>query len=80
MCLCVPTAKVFTIYMHILRDLMCVFDPPIRGCRLTIVFPYVLLHTFPQTLRKHAYSNILKILPAKNETFQIKNSNIFSYF
>ena len=24
-------------------------------------------------LRKHAYSNILKILPPKNENFQIKN-------
>ena len=29
------------------------------------------------TLRKHAYSNILKILPPKNEKFQIKNSDIF---
>ena len=29
------------------------------------------------TLRKHAYLNILKILPPKNENFQIKNSNIF---
>ena len=29
---------------------------------------------FPrQSLRKHAYSNILKILPPKNENFQIKN-------
>ena len=28
-------------------------------------------------LRKHAYSNILKILPPKNEHFQIKNSDIF---
>ena len=32
------------------------------------------------SLRKHAYSNILKILPSKNENFQIKNSSIFSYF
>ena len=31
-------------------------------------------------LRKHAYSNILKILPPKTEIFQIKNSDIFSYF
>ena len=30
-----------------------------------------------KTLRKHAYSNILKILPPKIENFQIKNSNIF---
>ena len=29
------------------------------------------------SLRKHAYSTILKILPPKNENFQIKNSDIF---
>ena len=29
------------------------------------------------TLRKHAYSNILKILQPKPENFQIKNSDIF---
>ena len=29
------------------------------------------------SLRKHAYSNILKILPPKNENFQMKNSDIF---
>ena len=29
------------------------------------------------SLRKRAYSNILKILPPKNENFQIKNSDIF---
>ena len=28
-------------------------------------------------LRKHAYSNILKMLAPKNENFQIKNSDIF---
>ena len=30
-------------------------------------------------LRKHAYSNVLKILPPKNEKFQIKNSDIFHF-
>ena len=30
-----------------------------------------------KSLRKHAYSNILKILPPKNENFQIKKSDIF---
>ena len=30
-----------------------------------------------KSLRKHAYSNILKILPPKKENFQIKNSDIF---
>ena len=29
------------------------------------------------SLRKHAYSNILKILPPKNENFQIKKSIFF---
>ena len=29
------------------------------------------------TLRKYAYSNILKILPPKNKNFQIKNLDIF---
>ena len=29
------------------------------------------------SLRKHAYSSILKILPPKNENFQIKSSDIF---
>ena len=29
------------------------------------------------SLRKHAYSNIVKILPLNNELFPIKNSNIF---
>ena len=29
------------------------------------------------TLRKHAYSNILKILLPRNEKFQIKNSDSF---
>ena len=28
-------------------------------------------------LRKHAFSNILKILPPKNKNFQIKKSDIF---
>ena len=37
------------------------------------------LHCLPSeiTLRKHAYSNILKIYHQKNENFQIKNSDIF---
>ena len=30
-----------------------------------------------KSLPEHAYSNKLKILPPKNENFQIKNSDIF---
>ena len=33
--------------------------------------------TVCMTLRKHAYSNILKISQTKKEKFQIKNSDIF---
>ena len=52
----------------------------------TSVRPYFYFRTITQvnvkdfhqiSLRKHAYSNILKILPPKNENFQIKNSDIF---
>ena len=32
------------------------------------------------SLRKQAYSNILKISPPKNENFQIKSSDIFHIF
>ena len=45
-----------------------------------LVFSYFLLSTcsgFPGPLRKHAYSIILKIIPPKNENFQMKNSDIF---
>ena len=31
------------------------------------------------SLQKHAYTNILKILPPQNEKFQIKNSDIFQF-
>ena len=36
-----------------------------------------LIVTFPKSLRKHAYSNILKILPPKEWKFEDKNSDIF---
>ena len=35
------------------------------------------LRYFMQTLRKQAYSNILKIFPPKHENVQIKTSDIF---
>ena len=38
-------------------------------------FFYGMLYTI--SLRKHAYSNVLKILPPKTENFEIKNSDIF---
>ena len=36
-----------------------------------------IFRTVVVTLRKHAYSNILKILPPKIEKFRIKYSDIF---
>ena len=42
-----------------------------------IMWRLILFKLFFFPLRKHAYSNILKILPPKNENFQIKNSDIF---
>ena len=47
-----------------------------------VVFGSLVLHKcvlaiLARSLRKHAYSTILKILPSKNENFQIKNSDIF---
>ena len=42
-------------------------------------FHYETLH-MTAILRKHAYSNILKILPPRNEHFQIKKNLIFFKF
>ena len=36
--------------------------------------------TYLSTLQKHAYLNIKKISSPKTENFEIKNSDIFSYF
>ena len=41
------------------------------------VYPVPYMLYLYSSLRKHAYSNILKILPPKNENVQIKNSDIF---
>ena len=38
---------------------------------------YLFIQLLCEPLRKHAYSNILKILLSKIENFQIKNSDIF---
>ena len=40
-------------------------------------FPNALAHL--RTLQKHAYSNIVKILPPNNEYFQIKNLIFFMF-
>ena len=51
---------------------------PLYTCIHSIWVFCISLGTYGHTpLRKHAYSNILKILPLKKENFQIKNSDIF---
>ena len=52
------------------------------SCRLQIQLPIQLpvaysAHFYRRPLRKHAYSNILKILPPKTENFQITETDIF---
>ena len=52
----------------------------IHFCWIQLFWGPSLNHLISKTiisLRKHAYSNILKILPPKNENFQIKNADIF---
>ena len=41
-----------------------------KKCQNMLIDPFF-------SLRKHAYSNILKILPRKKKNFQIKNSDFF---
>ena len=41
------------------------------------IYMYIFFLLHKETLRKHAYSNILKILSPKIEIFQLKNSNSF---
>ena len=43
--------------------------------RMSICRKYKMCHLMP--LRKRAYSTILRILPPKNENFQMKHSDIF---
>ena len=47
-------------------------------CGLPWITSILYIYLIRVSLRKHAYSTILKILPPKNENFQIKNSDIFN--
>ena len=66
---------IFSCYkVHIRRPLDCVFLDWLQSPVTKYIF---LIIMFDNPLRKHAYSNILKISPPKTEIFQIKNSDIF---
>ena len=58
---------------HNLTNRWCVF-------RSSLIWMYIVYTDLSISLPKIVYSNILKILPPKHENFQIKNSDIFSYF
>ena len=71
----VETPK-WKIFKHI--DIRLIFKNifPFNLSRFCPHMLYISFHEwhFNVSLRKHAYSNILKILPPKNENFQIKKS------
>ena len=61
-----------------LLDFKDMYDMKVKKCEDTRDIPQSRSTAFPRhPLRKHAYSNILKILPPETENFQIKNSDIF---
>ena len=60
------------LYESCLQLIMCLETKDVQNHRK--------YYTFGISLRKHAYSNVLKILPLKNENFQIKSSLIFFIF
>ena len=62
------------------EDLTTIFTR--EAAFITVRFAFLHINSFLKsdllcTLRKHAYSTILKISPPKTEIFQIKNSDIF---
>ena len=57
-----------SIHIHIVQG--CSGEFPLLSSGMMLLFACF-------SLQKHAYSNIMKILPPKNENFQIKNSEFF---
>ena len=68
--------KIFIFYGKIFRvfEKACFRNARSSGPEQMRTYTYNNRH---KTLRKHAYSNILKILPPENENFEIKISDIF---
>ena len=46
-------------------------------CHCKLLLPLFMSFIRMYSIRKHAYSNIMKILPPKNENVRIKSSDIF---
>ena len=63
-------AFVLSLFVPDLSFFWCLGKAVLRDCGISWVYSLI-------PLLKHAYSNILKILPPKNENFQIKKSDIF---
>ena len=64
-----------TLHKNMFHLLLCYCWNIRPGNRLLFIFHQN--ERAEKSLRKHAYSNILTILPPKNENFQMKNSDIF---
>ena len=47
------------------------------SAKILAYVPYLMIKVLTIPLRKHAYSNILKMSPPKKENYQIKNPDIF---
>ena len=48
-----------------------------KNCHVRLLDTLVIILAVRIASRKHTYPNTLKLLPSKNENFQIKNSDIF---
>ena len=68
-----PTESHDSLYTYLLRESQLLF----RHTYYKFKYYQTGFSLCLRSLRKYAYSNILKILPPKNENFQIKNSDIF---
>ena len=68
-----PRFAAFDLGVHCLPDKLL----RVSGLKWTKCSKHNSGSKFKQTLRKQAYSNLLKISPPKNENFQIKYSDIF---
>ena len=74
-----PTGKENPVELVTCRDLECGIGGS-GNMQLKYLFSHHFFNYSVKTLRKHAYSNILKMSPPKTENFQIKKLWYFSYF
>ena len=62
---------------HGLKPTVLVKKKQKKKKKTSVIFLQKVLYSCCFSFRKHTYSNILRILPPKNENLQMKNSDIF---